>query len=149
MKNRLTLVSFTLLLACIFTAGQHSVQAQHNSGERTATQKIVPRKQTQLDVRIYFGQQMGGQLSGPCSDIIIRLTGPDNKVFQTQAEGPTSGATSGQCTGSLKKLPHDVPLTLSAVYSDLPSKPEGNWTNPITLKNGQVLVRHIKIDGKP
>lgn len=109
-----------------------------------------------LNVRVFFGSQMGGSLSSPCSDIKIVATPKNGKPIIQTATGPKSGAKGGQCTASLKNLPAGVPIELKAVYSDFPSEPDnsyplpaGKWTNPITLKAGTTDVKYIKIDGKP
>ena len=131
-----------LLLAAV--AGAHTPV----SSQRTRT--------ANLNVRVYFGSQMGGQAAGPCSEIKIVVTPQSGQPIEQAASGPQSGAKGGQCTASFKNLPAGVPLELKAVYSDLSSKPDdshelpaGKWTNPLTLKAGSTAVKYIKIDGKP
>lgn len=109
-----------------------------------------------LNVRVYFGEQMGGQAVGPCSEIMIVVTPQNGTPIKLAASGPVSGAKSGQCLANFKNLPAGIPLTLTAVYSDLPSMPDdstkppgGKWTNPITLVANQTVSRNIKLYGKP
>ncbi|WP_448533555.1 hypothetical protein [Parathermosynechococcus lividus] len=109
-----------------------------------------------LNVRVFFGSQMGGQLPAPCSAIQIVATPKNGQPIQQAASGPQVGAKGGQCTASLKNVPAGVPIELKAVYLDLPSQPDdsydlpaGKWTNPLILEPGSTVMKYIKIDGKP
>lgn len=142
MKRLPLYASLTLLLMAVVGA-QTIVSSQRG---KTAT----------LNVRVYFGTQMGEQAAGPCSEIKIVATPQNGKPIEQAASGPQVGAKGGQCTASLKNVPAGVPIVLKAVYSDLPSKPDdthelpaGKWTNPLTLKAGTTVMKYIKIDGKP
>jgi hypothetical protein len=141
--KRLRLFVLPMLLLMVVIGSQSSVSSQR---KRTAT----------LNVRVYFGSQMGGQAAGPCSEIKIVATPQNGQPIEQAASGPQSGAQGGQCTASLKNVPAGVPIELKAVYSDLSSNPDdthelpaGKWTNPLTLKAGSTVVKYIKIDGKP
>lgn len=125
------------------------------AGSQTAVVSQRTRTAT-INVRVFFGSQMGGQAAGPCSEIKIVATPQNGKPIVQAAAGPQSGAKGGQCTASLKNVPAGVPVELKAVYSDLSSSPDdthelpaGKWANPITLKPGSTEVKYIKIDGKP
>ena len=121
-----------------------------------AQQPKMPTLQTAtLNVRVYFGGQMGNLASGPCSEIKIVATPQNGKPIEQAASGPQAGAKGGQCTASLKNVPAGVPIVLKAVYSDLPSTPDdshelpaGKWSNPLTLKAGSTVMKYIKLGGK-
>jgi hypothetical protein len=132
-----------VLLIAALVGAQAAVSSQRG---RTAT----------LNVRIFFGSQMGGQLPGPCSTIKVVATPKNGQPIEQAASGPQSGAKGGQCTASLKNVPANVPVELKAIYSDLSTNPDdshelpaGKWTNPLTLKAGTTVMKYIKIDGKP
>ena len=106
--------------------------------------------------RIFFGDQMGNQALGPCSDIKVVATPNKGTPISIAASGPAKGATDGLCTFTLKNIPPSVPIELKAVYGDFSSYaektyplPQGKWTNPITLKAGEKVTKYIEIDGKP
>jgi hypothetical protein len=139
-----------LLLYAISTLFLMSLVGAHTNirSQRTAT--------ANLNVRVFFGPQMGSQAAGACAEIKIVATPQSGTPIEQFASGPKVGAKGGQCTASLKNLPAGVPIELKAVYSDLPSKPDpthelpaGKWTNPLTLKAGSTVMKYIMIDGKP
>jgi hypothetical protein len=141
--NKLPLYA-TLSLLLMAVLGAHTTVNSQRT--RTAT----------LNVRVYFGSQMGGQAAGPCSEIKIVATPKNGQPIEQAASGPQAGAKGGQCTASLKNVPAGVPIELKAVYSDLSSNPDdshelpaGKWTNPLTLTAGTTVMKYIKIDGKP
>ena len=141
--KRLPLYAIPVLLLIAVVGSQINVSSQRTN---TAT----------LNVRVYFGPQMGSQAAGPCSEIKIVATPQNGTPIEQAASGPQSGAKGGQCTASLKKVPAGVPVELKAVYSDLSSKPDdthelpaGKWTNPLTLSAGSTVMKYIMIDGKP
>lgn len=141
--KKLPLYVIPVLLLMAVVGSQTTVSSQRTS---TAT----------LNVRVFFGPQMGSQAAGPCSEIKIVATPENGTPIEKMASGPQSGAKGGQCTASLKNVPAGVPVELKAVYSDLPSKPDdthelpaGKWTNPLTLKAGTTVMKYVMIDGKP
>lgn len=107
-----------------------------------------------IGVRIFFGQQMGGHLPDSCSKVIVRLTTTNNTVVtQKPAQGKDFGSV---CLAILENVPVGVPITLTAQYLDLISKPApnyappvGQWNNPLTLAPNEWVVKHLVIDGKP
>lgn len=103
--------------------------------------------------KVFFGQQMGGQSVGPCSDIMVVATAP-NKTVKKAATGAKLAAK--QCNFTLTGVPAGVPVNLAVVYSDLISKPDdthpapaGKWKNPLTLKPNATVTKYLKLDGKP
>jgi hypothetical protein len=141
--KKLLLYAMPMLLLMAIVGAQTTVSPQRIS---TAT----------LNVRVYFGSQMGSQMAGPCSAIKIVATPQNGQPIEQMASGPQVGAKGGQCTASLKNVPAGVPIQLKAVFSDLSSNPDdshelpaGKWSNPLTLKAGSTVMKYIKIDGKP
>ncbi len=149
--KRLPSYIMPMLLLMAMVGAQTTILSQTpNRGTR--------RKSTAtLNVRVFFGSQMGGQLDVPCSALKIVATPQNGQPIEQAASGPQVGAKGGQCTASLKNVPAGVPIMLKAVHSsNLSSNPDdsyelpaGKWSNPLTLKAGSTVMKYIKIDGKP
>jgi hypothetical protein len=142
--KRLHFYAMAMLLLVAIVGTQQAVSSQ--PAPATAT----------IYVRVFYGQQWGAkQLDGPCSAIRIIATPQNGPPIAKLASGPTSGAKAGQCTASLK-VPANVPVVLTAEYAGFYSEPDdsygppaGKWTNPLTLKPGETVMKYIKVDGKP
>jgi hypothetical protein len=124
--------------------------------QTTAGQSPTRIKLATLNVRVFFGSQIGSHLPGPCSDIKIMVTPENGQPIVQAASGPQSAAKGGQCTASFKNVPAGVPVELKAVYIDIISKPDdshdlpaGKWTNPLTLQAGSTTMKYLIIQGKP
>lgn len=123
-----------------------------------AQETVTSKRQSPGTIRgrIFFGEKMGNQALGPCSDIKVVATTPSGQSVVQTASGPSSGAKDGQCTFTLKNIYPNTPIQLKAVYSDFSSYPEktypppnGQWTNPLTVKPLETVTKFIEIDGKP
>jgi hypothetical protein len=144
--KRLHFYAMAMLLIGAIVGLQQAVSSQTPTAPAPGT----------INVRVFFGKQLGS-INGPCSTIKIIAKPKNGNAIVQLASGPKLGAKGGQCTGSLKNVPVNVPITLTAEYADsLSSKPDdtygppaGKWTNPLTLKPGETVMKYLKIDGKP
>ena len=146
--KRLHFYATAMLLLVAIVGTQQAVNSQPPAASAALT--------ATLNARVFYGQQWGAkQLDAPCSAIRIVATPKQGPPIAKLASGPTSGAKPGQCAASLK-VPANVPLVLTAEYAGFYSEPDdtygppmGKWTNPLTLKPGEAVMKYIKVDGKP
>jgi hypothetical protein len=133
-------------LAMLLIGASVGAQQPVNSRQPSATATI--------NVRVFFGEGLSNGLDSktPCSAIKIIATPKNGQPIEQAASGPQSGAKGGQCTASLKHVPANVPIELTASYYFFSSKPDdsydppaGKWTNPLTLKAGQTVMKYIKL----
>lgn len=111
-----------------------------------------PQATATINVRVFFGKGLPSQLDSPCSAIKIVATPKNGQPIGQAASGPNSGATGGMCTASLKNVPANVPVELKATYylatsmpDDSYGPPAGKWTNPLTLKPGETVMKYLKL----
>lgn len=123
-------------------------------GTQQPVNSQLPPATATINVRVFFGQGMPLQLDSktPCSAIKIIATPQNGQPIAQAASGPQSGAKGGQCTASLKNVPANVPIELKASYylassapDDSYDPPAGKWTNPLTLKAGEKVMKYIKL----